>query len=382
MTENESISESFAKAVALVTSNPDHAVEQLTQLQERIARAALFSTNETLEDLSTNAIPLLALDHYLATALTNVPTGPGSSGMAARLHNLERAGALWSQFLRTLDRLELLSTQHQGECQVLEDLSSGGSDVSDTARMAPPTTHREAKIARHRAKQAAQQAQQRLRALTERRRRLGVEADDTLDGHDDESLQRETALKGLEIHTQEAIEEWTNVIREMPMLTRMVKQLQQQPSATGDDRHGTSGQSDTRQRQQQPPPQSAAARGGPPLQLTHITKDAATGRIQVHRDTAREQVFRRGWNQPTMSLEELADRETAEARARAERQQTAEAARAEAPRRYDQLVTDGMEDRADLVDASADLDRKWDDWKDENPRGSGNKRGDVGDRNF
>ena len=41
-----------------------------------------------------------------------------------------------------------------------------------------------------------------------------------------------------------------------------------------------------------------------------------------------------------------------------------------------------MEDRADLVDASAALDRKWDDWKDENPRGSGNKRGDVGDRNF
>ena len=43
---------------------------------------------------------------------------------------------------------------------------------------------------------------------------------------------------------------------------------------------------------------------------------------------------------------------------------------------------DGLEDDKDLVDASAKLDRDWDDWKDENPRGSGNKMGDRGDRNF
>jgi hypothetical protein len=41
-----------------------------------------------------------------------------------------------------------------------------------------------------------------------------------------------------------------------------------------------------------------------------------------------------------------------------------------------------MEDDANLVDASAKLDRDWDDWKAENPKGSGNKMGDVGDRNF
>ena len=52
------------------------------------------------------------------------------------------------------------------------------------------------------------------------------------------------------------------------------------------------------------------------------------------------------------------------------------------PRRYDQLVRDGMEDDADLVEKSAVLDRRWDDWKDENPRGGGNKMGERGDRNF
>ena len=37
---------------------------------------------------------------------------------------------------------------------------------------------------------------------------------------------------------------------------------------------------------------------------------------------------------------------------------------------------------ATLVDASAKLDREWDEWKEANPKGSGNKMGDRGDRNF
>lgn len=83
-----------------------------------------------------------------------------------------------------------------------------------------------------------------------------------------------------------------------------------------------------------------------------------------------------------MSLEELAEKEVAAAMERDEKQKLAEASQKDAPRKYEDLVRDGMEDDADLVDASADLDRRWDDFKDENPRGSGNKRGDVGDRNF
>jgi immunoglobulin-binding protein 1 len=41
-----------------------------------------------------------------------------------------------------------------------------------------------------------------------------------------------------------------------------------------------------------------------------------------------------------------------------------------------------MEDDIHLVDASAVLDRKWDDLIDEKPRGSGNKMGDRCDCNF
>lgn len=45
------------------------------------------------------------------------------------------------------------------------------------------------------------------------------------------------------------------------------------------------------------------------------------------------------------------------------------------PRRYDQLVEDGDEDKHDLVDVATYKDRAWDDWKDANERGIGNKKG-------
>jgi hypothetical protein len=45
------------------------------------------------------------------------------------------------------------------------------------------------------------------------------------------------------------------------------------------------------------------------------------------------------------------------------------------PRRYAQLEADGEEDDEKLVEEAAYHDRAWDDWKDDHPRGMGNKAG-------
>lgn len=47
------------------------------------------------------------------------------------------------------------------------------------------------------------------------------------------------------------------------------------------------------------------------------------------------------------------------------------------PRRYAQLEADGDEDNEALVEESAYRDRAWDNFKDDNPRGSGNKAGKL-----
>ena len=72
-----------------------------------------------------------------------------------------------------------------------------------------------------------------------------------------------------------------------------------------------------------------------------------------------------------MSLEEFGDLQRADAMERAQR----EAEAPTGPRRHRQLVQDGDEDDVLLDEQATMEDRRWDDWKDNNPRGWGNKMG-------
>lgn len=356
----ETLSQRYQRAIGYVDSDPAQAVNLLVELQRSVAALSLFSSNEELNEISTQSLPFLELEHHLAMALLQVPTGPQQ--LSERLQNLERAQSLWGVAFDRFDSLDLLNDTDKRQVKDLLELAE------DSSSKAVAPVNRDAKIARFREKQSAQQDRSRLQALMERRKRLGIADHDEMDGHDWDSLVRTSAMASLQIVKMEAMEEYASVLRERTMLRHMLDS-----SATEMQARSNSQQNDARARP--PPPPSK------PLQLTHITQDAM-GELQVRREELRGQVFRPGWNQPTMSLEELAQREVQQAMEREERQKSAEAAQSTAPRRYQQLVKDGMEDDVDLVNASAELDRKWDDWKDENPRGSGNKRGNVGDKNF
>ena len=331
--------------VALIEKDPEEAVPRLERLQHRVADR--ISKNEELADLATSALPFVALEHHIAIAMTRCMDHD------RRLVRLERACALWEAFLQTCDRFELLSTEETKQLQALMEQE----DSDEAPRFL--SVSRDEKIARFRAKQQAEQMRSQLQALQQRRGRLQVSDDEVFDGHDLDSLERSLALQQLAIAKIDAFDEWGSTLRELPLLRH---------------RHKNSGPTNDVRR---PPPASQQK----PLEVTRITQDAA-GALQVRKEVIQSQVFRPGWNLPTMSLDELAAREVADAQARDERQRKSEAAQQLAPRRYDQLIKDGLDDNADLVDASAVLDRQWDDFKDENPRGSGNKRANVGDRNF
>ena len=91
----------------------------------------------------------------------------------------------------------------------------------------------------------------------------------------------------------------------------------------------------------------------------------------MQREYVKASVFTPRMAGPTMTLEEFADRELADASLRDEAQQHQE----QGPRRYRQLEADGEEDNAELVDAATCEDRDWDAFKEANPRGWGNKMG-------
>mmetsp|Transcript_13976 Transcript_13976/g.19639 ORF Transcript_13976/g.19639 Transcript_13976/m.19639 type:complete len:375 (-) Transcript_13976:33-1157(-) len=374
MAENKSLSDRFQEAVGLVESSPSEAIDSLTALQRDVATLALFSPNEGLEDASTKSLPLLAIEFHLAVAFLGLPTPPGKA--QERKHNVTNSMDLFSSFLQRLEQYDMLGKAQKKEFhELLEALNANDAEDDGAAStMMPSMTpeSRDAKIARFKAKREAEQELQKLKALSERRVRLETDDTEEMDGYDQDSLERTLAIRTLNVHVIQTIEEWNQVRREVPMIEMMI-QMESQRSSEQRHVRNSAGGLDPRQR---------PALSGKPLQLTHITKQPGTGELKIRKEEIQSQVFRPGWNQPTMSLEELGEREYQEAVEREKRQKEAEAQQALAPRRYEQLVKDGLEDNADLVDASAKLDREWDKFKDENPRGSGNKMGDRGDRNF
>ena len=380
--ESASVSERFHAALALVDSSAQDAIAQLEQIQKDVAVLALFSSNESIEDISTKTLPFCALEFHLAMAHLGIATKKS----AERKSHVTQSMDLFHMFLQRMEQLELLSKEHKRDYYELLTISNTSEqqqqhdDVTDLRLPKTAGQERDNKIARFRAKQQAQNEVERLRSLQQRRRRLEtVCEEDEMDGYDQESLERQVALTTLHVYVAEALEEWYQVLRELPMIEMAIKMEQRRSEK---ERYcGVVGsiipkENDTRQQQQQPP------LSGKPLQLTHITQNTVTGQLRIRKEEIRSQVFQPGWNQPTMTLKELGELEMKQAMEREARQKTLEAEQMNAPRRYDLLVRDGLEDNADLVDASAQLDRDWDKFKDENPRGSGNKMGDRGDRNF
>ena len=364
-----SLEDRLDKARAMVESSPKECIPLLDSIQRDVQALSLFSKNETIEDISTKSIPFLAIDHFLAIALGNLPVEPGK--IIRRKENIERSLTLWGHFLERLEALEILSKEETSEFHRLLEAREEGSSSELFARGIP--VDRDAKIARYKAKQQQRQEIEKLKALMDRRNRCEIAPEDEIDGHDLESLERSLMLKELQIFKVEALENWSQSVRELPMIERMIamdSERQQTQKHTG-NRDNNIGFDSRR-----PPPSNKG------LQVTHITQDKATGQLRFKRDEIRSKVFQPGWSQPTMSLEELGEREYQQAIEREERQKQAEAQRITQPKRYEELVRDGMEDDAKLVEASAKLDRDWDDWKDANPRGSGNKMANRGDKNF
>jgi len=378
----------------------EKSIDILTKLQTQLSRSGTLSNNEVLDDVATSSLEFIGVEYHLGRAFLMLPTyqlGNNNSNSASpsilRKTNITRATDYFHAYLKKVDQLDLLNEATIKEYHTLLDMED--IDDDDAKSRPAPTTRmnqsqiREMKIQRFQRKRAASQKQAQFQSLLQRRSRLGLAQEEEMEGHDFESLSRTLYIETLRLYAEECLEEIQSCLGELEMLDMAIqmergRMIRQDPRMHSDPRNGA----------------AAAAGNGlsskQPLQMTQITQHPLTGELQLQtqqvmngqlkpimqRQEIANQVFRPGWNQPTMTLEELGERERADAIQRAEQQQVAEAEAKFRPRRYEQLVKDGMEDDEKLVEASAKLDRDWDEWKEENPRGSGNKMSERGDRNF
>ena len=222
-----SLSERFVTATALVDSSPEDAVSHLQELQKQVAALALFSTNEGIEDMSTKSLPLLALEFHLAMAHLACRAQTSRERKTLVGTSID----LFSSFLQRLEELELLSKEHTKDYHDLLDMTDNEDDKrSSVSSRRTQGQQREAKIARFRAKQQAQKEVERLKSLQQRRGRLETLPEEEMDGFDEESLERQVAIQNLNVHAAEALDEWFQAQRELPMI-EMAIQMEERKSA-------------------------------------------------------------------------------------------------------------------------------------------------------
>ncbi|KAE8879514.1 hypothetical protein PF005_g25309 [Phytophthora fragariae] len=336
----------------------DHLTRSLQHMKQCVAQRqqdGVLSANERFFELHNTQLYAFCLEYYLGMLSPKQSffqqaqeqrKGPSdhTRNVVFRIKCLREADVFLTEFLDRAERGGILTEQKRRE--QYERVESKQCSLS-----------RDDKVQRF---QMQREMEKKLRDVQMRREVRGGahvggaknEGADELDDDDEdtEDLEREQLMTFIQLSVLKCMEEQASINQEKDMLETMLKM------------NVASEKQDLFSEAHRPPPPPQ----GQGIEVTRINPQ-----MEMRRETIRSGVFQPGHRLPTMSLEEYADRELADAKERQKREQEAP----QGPRRFDQLVEDGDEDDAALVEEATYKDRAWDDWKDANEKGIGNKKG-------
>lgn len=372
------------------------AIHVIESCRKRVTGESLFSKNEELEEYSTNSIKFLFLDYFLGKVHSQYLK------LNSRKGHLLLSRELLIDYLEMCKRLGVLDDDDKVAVELLlgeddDDVGSQGT-LSRSRGAGGSAEQRARKIAKFKRDKESQTRMTALKAM------LTAFADSEEDGipassssqkstFDYEEVSRELLILQMQHYARDSLDEVPLIAQELGLLAHMgalqdrdSQAGQSAPStSTGINQHSRGIDSNThspeaaaeRQLNRSQLPGAAPLPPGPDRPGLSITRTALIeGQVVMTRETVKASVFTPSMAPPTMTLEEFADLEIAQAEARAAAQKDPQQQmRSDPSRRYDQLLCDGDEDDEDAVEQAAYNDRAWDDWKESNPKGSGNKAG-------
>ncbi|CAN7066505.1 unnamed protein product [Brassica rapa subsp. trilocularis] len=361
--------------------------EMLQKCEDMVGKLGLFSSNETKEDISTNNLKYLLIPFYLAELTEKIK-------QEDRIPIVKASYAKLKEFFSFCEAMELVPEEE------LEASSRGGS--------APPADRRALKIARFKRQKAAEA---KLLEIKERKERRGrskrasalstpVESGEEDIPDDDSEEERDAWLATINLAICKAIDLLEMLKREEEMLSAIKeKQLKD-----GEDVFSRDALDDRTKKAETWHRDAAArvqySRPAQPITCATFAQDVLEGRASVSQghehkhqplifgpasivngslSTERErmiaQVFQPSHRMPTMSIE---DAGLTEMNIMNDWQEQTKKAIEEATtswhndrplRRKEEDEEDEDEDEEAVMKA-----RAFDDWKDDNPRGAGNKK--------
>lgn len=310
--------------------------EECLQIIDKIS---LFSTNEGLEDISTSNLPYLLVHYRRAELLQKISTSPQERKTA-----LDATRQSYEKFLHLLDNYSILSASDSKLFEQFNEDPSGFSTIPTN----DPDARRNAKIANFKTEK---ELKQKLAFMRQSPRYLE-------DGGDEEAV-RELHLANVAFCVHMTFQGLEGINREMEVLAQAPISLMPQTTTVEEDerrRRGLVDSGDYSERLDTPLQQLRStgpllSREGKPLRPFTLT----SGRQELQRG-----VFRPGHNLPTMSIDEYLEEER--------RQGNIIEGGGEASMRQPEPDEDNIE-KADEETMKA---RYWDEFTEDNPKGSGN----------
>ncbi|CUS20526.1 LAQU0S01e08592g1_1 [Lachancea quebecensis] len=307
------------------------------------SKLALFSDNETLEDLSTASMPLLTIDFYLGKLVSKKQAAQLQDTRdrnVLKLKFLRKAVQLYMQFLVSLRNYELLDKATELKMDRLEDadepnLESLYAQPSSSKDLSGAQLKRQQKIEAY---QQSKQVEAQIKALELKYRS---------DTNNDEDL-RELQKYQLKQTAYKALNEIEQNLYEMELLSNFI--TSPPPSSRIEDVTQEDGDID----------RTAYTDKLESLNQPLVSK---TGKVLrnftlVNKKTQiKDKVFGYGQYAPTMSVEEFLEKELQSGRVL---------------QGGEQAEPQPNEDDEEWQDRETYKAREWDAFKEANPRGSGN----------
>ncbi|KAI4307099.1 hypothetical protein L6164_030323 [Bauhinia variegata] len=358
--------------------------EALEKCEHMISNLGLFSANETKEDITTTNLKYILVPFYLAELIEKIAQDD-------RIQILQSSQAKLKEFISFCEAMELVPEDE------LESYTQGApKSVAD---------QRARKIARFKQQRAAES---KLLEIKERKERRGrstkaaalstpVEAGEEEVLDDDGEEEREAWLTTISL----AICKTLDLLEMLKKEEEMLSAVKERQSKEG-DKEFSRDILDERSKKAEDWHRNGVARArytkpAQPITCATFAQDVLEGRANVsqahdhkhqplifgpasllngsqtnERDRMAAQVFQPSYRLPTMSIEEAGLREMEmmnkwqERNARLMEEANSSWYKDQKPR--------PREEDEDDDDAAQEKARAWDDWKDDNPRGAGNKK--------
>ncbi len=334
-TTRSSLENSYDSNSTTFQDSVQSALKFYDQCLDIAGRISLFSPNETLEDINTADLQYLLLSYRIAELILRI------NNFTERKASLQRASESYERFLKQLDTYDMLA---KSDAALLEQYQDAPTTFS-TAPTSDPAARRDAKIRRFKEEKAMKEK------LEYMRRNPSVL-------HNDDSAYRELQLMEVAYCTHQAFQALESIAQELHIISLAPPSPPPDAVQRAPDTRERDSRLGTNYSERLDSSHLSAGMRGPILDKKG--KPLRPFTLTSKRQEIRGGVFRPDHTLPTMSIDEYLEEE----------------------RKRGGIIDGGGpqsgikpevdQDDYDLADKETMKAREWDEYVEQNPKGSGN----------